>query len=80
MQAVLFKTPEQEWRWLGGMTLLERNLRLLSKVGVERVLILHPPGDQIPPLVVPRDLALEVVRSPLEIATTDPLTILPVLR
>lgn len=80
MQAVLFKTPEQEWRWLGGMTLLERNLRLLSSVGVERVLILHPPGDQLPPLVVPRDLALEVVRSPLEIATADPLTILPVLR
>ena len=80
MQAVLFKTPEQEWRWLGGMTLLERNLRLLSNVGVERVLILHPPGDQIPPLVVPRDLKLEVVRSPLEIATADPLTILPVLR
>lgn len=80
MQAVLFKTPEQEWRWLGGMTLLERNLRLLSNVGVERVLILHPPGDQIPPLVVPRDLMLEVVRSPLEIATADPLTILPVLR
>lgn len=80
MEAVLFKTPEQEWRWLGGMTLLERNLRLLSHVGVERVLVLHPPGDQLPQLVVPVDLTLEVVRSPLEIATADPLTILPVLR
>jgi len=80
MQAVLFKTPGQEWRWLGGMTLLERNLRLLNSVGVERVLVLHPPGDQLPPLVVPRNLALEVVRSPLEIATADPLTVLPVLQ
>lgn len=80
MQAVLFKLPGQEWRWLGGMSLLERNLRLLSHVGVERVLVLHPPGDQVPPLVAPRTLTLEVVRSPLEIATADPLTVLPVLR
>ncbi|HXG19562.1 MAG TPA: CDP-alcohol phosphatidyltransferase family protein [Methylomirabilota bacterium] len=80
MQAVLFKTPGQEWRWLGGMTLLERNLRLLSSVGVEKALVLHPPGDQMPLFTVPRALTLEVVRSPLEIATADPLTILPALR
>jgi phosphatidylglycerophosphate synthase len=80
MQAVLFKTPGQEWRWLGGMTLLERNLRMLSSVGVEKALVLHPPGDQMPLFTVPRALTMEVVRSPLEIATTDPLTILPALR
>lgn len=80
MQAVLFKTPGQEWRWLGGMTLLERNLRLLSGAGVEKALVLHPPGDEIPLLMAPRELALEVVRSPLEIATADPLTIMPALR
>lgn len=80
MQAVLYKIPGQEWRWLGGMTLLERNLRLLSDVGVEKALILHPPNDRMPPLMVPRPLAIEVVQSSLEIATADPLTILPALR
>ncbi len=79
MQAVLFKIPGQEWRWLGGMTLLERNLRLLDGVGVEKVLVLHPPGDGLPVFTVPRELALEVIRSPLEIATADPLTVLPAL-
>ncbi len=79
MQAVLFKIPGQEWRWLGGMTLLERNLRLLDSVGVEKTLVLHPPGDGMPLFTGPRELAMEVVRSPLEIATADPLTILPAL-
>lgn len=80
MQAILYKIPGQEWRWLGGMTLLERNLRLLSRLGVEKALILHPPHDRMPPLMVPRPLTIEVVRSSLEIATADPLTILPALR
>jgi phosphatidylglycerophosphate synthase len=79
MQAVLFKIPGQEWQWLGGMTLLERNLRLLSTVGVEKALVLHPPGDQMPLFTVPRPLDIEVVHSSLEIATTNPLTILPAL-
>src|SRR5215510_2160246 len=80
MQAVLFKIPGQEWQWLGGMTLLERNLRLLSAAGVKSALILYPPGDRIPALAVPRELKLEVFGSALEIGTTDPLTILPALR
>jgi phosphatidylglycerophosphate synthase len=80
MQAVLFKIPGQEWRWLGGMTLLERNLRLLGSVGVTKAFVLHPPGDGMPVFTVPRELALEVIRNPLEIATADPLTILPALQ
>lgn len=79
MQAVLFKIPGQEWHWLGGMTLLERNLRLLSQVGVEKALVLHPPGDRMPLFTVPRALDMEVIRSPLEIGTANPLTILPAL-
>lgn len=79
MQAVLFKIPGQEWRWLGGMTLLERNLRLLSQVGVEKAWVLHPPGDPMPLFTVPRALDMEVIHSPLEIGTADPLTILPAL-
>jgi phosphatidylglycerophosphate synthase len=80
MQAVLYKIPGQEWRWLGGMTLLERNLRLLGGVGVKKALVLHPPTDQLPLFTTLRALSLEVVHSPLEIATADPLTILPTLR
>ncbi|MBI3302241.1 MAG: CDP-alcohol phosphatidyltransferase family protein [Deltaproteobacteria bacterium] len=62
------------------MTLLERNLRLLHAVGVEKVLILHPPGDTIPPMIVPHRLGLELFGSEVEVPSADPLTILPALR
>ena len=81
MQAVLFKCPGQEWHWLGGMILLERNLWLLEATGVDSALILHPPGDTLPPLTaLPRKLRLELYGAAVEVAATDPLAILPALR
>ena len=79
MQAVLFKSPDQEWWWLGGMTLLERNLRLLEAVGVKTVLILHPAGETLPPLAVPRPLQLDTHGGEVEVSLADPLTVLPFL-
>lgn len=61
------------------MTLLERNLRLLEDVGVDSALILHPPEDPLPPIIVPRQLHLDARGAAVELATADPLTILPVL-
>jgi len=81
MQAVLFKCPGQEWHWLGGMTLLERNLWLLEATGVDSALILHPPGDTLPSLTaLPRKSRLELYGAAVEVAATDPLAILPALR
>ncbi len=81
IQAILFKCPGQEWHWLGGMTLLERNLWLLEATGVDSALILHPPGDTLPPLTaLPRKLRLELYGAAVEVATSDPLAILPALR
>ena len=79
MQAVLYKIPGQTWWWLGGMTLLERNLRLLEEIGVDSALILHPPEDPLPPIIVPRQLQLDARGAAVELATADPLTILPAL-
>jgi hypothetical protein len=81
MQAVLFKCPGQEWHWLGGMTLLERNLWLLEATGVDSALILHPPGDTLPPLTsLRRKFRLELYGAAVEVAATDPLAVLPALR
>ena len=81
MQAVLFKCPGQEWHWLGGMTLLERNLWLLEAKGVDYALILHPPDDVLPPLTaLPRRFRLELFGAHVEVAAADPLEILPALR
>jgi len=81
MQAVLFKCPGQEWHWLGGMTLLERNLWLLEATGVDSALILHPPGDTLPPLTsLRRNFHLELYGAEVEVAATDPLEVLPALR
>jgi phosphatidylglycerophosphate synthase len=63
------------------MTLLERNLWLLEATGVDSALILHPPGDTLPPLTaLPRKLQLELYGAAVEVAATDPLAILPALR
>jgi phosphatidylglycerophosphate synthase len=80
MQAVLYKCPGQEWHWLGGMTLLERNLRVLHSVGVNKVLILIPPGDKIPSMVVPHKLGMELFGGEVEIPSIEPLVVLPALR
>ena len=79
MQAVLFKPPGQVWWWLGGMTLLERNLRLLEAAGCKTALVLYPPDDSLPGLAVPRPLGLEVQVVEVAVSGTDPLTILPAL-
>ncbi|MSQ47312.1 MAG: CDP-alcohol phosphatidyltransferase family protein [Deltaproteobacteria bacterium] len=76
MQAVLFKTPGQEWWWLGGMSLLERNLRLLASAGCETVLILHPADIPLPLLAVPRPLGLTVEAAEVTVSTTNPLMVL----
>jgi phosphatidylglycerophosphate synthase len=79
MQAVLFKSPEQDWWWLGGMTLLERNLRQLEAVGVKTVLILHPTGETLPRLATSRPLHLETFGGEVSVSMADPLTVLPFL-
>jgi phosphatidylglycerophosphate synthase len=79
MQAVLFKSPGQQWWRLGGMTLLERNLRILEAIGTKTALILHPPGDPLPSLVVPRKLHMETQAAQLMVTAADPLTVLPML-
>jgi phosphatidylglycerophosphate synthase len=79
MQAVLFKFPGQEWWRLGGMTLLERNLRLLEAVGVKTALVLHPPGDIVPPFIVPRVLQIDIHVESVEFSSADPLAMLPSL-
>lgn len=76
MQAVLFKTSGQEWWWLGGMSLLERNLRLLASAGCETVLVLHPADNPLPLLVVPRPLGVTVEAAEVTVSTANPLTIL----
>jgi phosphatidylglycerophosphate synthase len=76
MQAVLFKTSGQEWWWLGGMSLLERNLRLLASAGCETVLVLHPADNPLPLLVVPRPLGITVEAAEVTVSTANPLTIL----
>ena len=69
MDAVLYKIPGVEWQRLGGMSLLERNLRLLDAAGVKRALVLVPPGDRAPSLSIPRPLHLE--RQTLNIAADE---------
>jgi hypothetical protein len=76
MQAVLFKSLGQEWWWLGGMSLLERNLRLLASAGCETVLILHPADNPLPLLVVPRPLGVTVEAAEVTVSTANPLAIL----
>ena len=76
MQAVLFKSLGQEWWWLGGMSLLERNLRLLASAGCETVLILHPADNPLPLLVVPRPLGVTVEAAEVAVSVANPLTIL----
>jgi len=76
MQAVLFKTHGQVWWWLGGMSLLERNLRLLESAGCETVLILHTADDPLPVLAVPRPLGIIVEAAEVRVFPTNPLTIL----
>ena len=76
MQAVLFKPPGQEWWWLGGMSLLERNLRLLASAGCETVLILHPADTPLPLLAVPRPLGITVEAAQVTVSTANPLLIL----
>ena len=76
MQAVLFKTPGQTWWRLGGMSLLERNLRLLESAGCETVLILHPADNPLPLLAVPRPLGITVEAAEVKVSATNPLAVL----
>ncbi len=76
MQAVLFKSVGQEWWWLGGMSLLERNLRLLASAGCETVLILHPADSPLPLLVVPRPLGVTVEAAEVTVSPANPLAVL----
>lgn len=62
------------------MTLLERNLRQLETAGCTTALVLHPPGDALPDLAVPRPLRVEVSAAYVVFSTPDPLALLPGLK
>jgi len=58
MQAILYKAKNEPWFRLGGMTLLERNLRYLQAEGVSRATIVLAKGENLPALSIPRPLHL----------------------
>lgn len=58
MLAILYKTKGEPWFRLGGMTLLERNLRYLEAEGISRATVILPQGENLPALSVPRPLHL----------------------
>lgn len=59
MIAIIYKFPRESWAQLGGMSVLERNLRLLDKIKIEKVRIVLPPGDSPPPISIPRPLGIK---------------------
>ena len=58
MQAILYKAKNEPWFRLGGMTLLERNLRYLQAEGVSRATVVLAKGENLPALSIPRPLHL----------------------
>ena len=59
MTAILYKFPGESWAQLGGMTLLERNLRSLDQIKIAKARIVLPPGELAPPISIPRPLGVE---------------------
>ncbi len=76
LQAVLYKSPDEPWIRIGGMTLLERNLRLLDRAGVKHALILAPEDDAIPAPGIPRPLAVETTHVRTVVDADEPWTAL----
>ncbi len=58
MRAILYKAKNEPWFQLGGMTLLERNLRYLQAEGATRATVVLAKGETLPALSIPRPLHL----------------------
>ncbi|AWT60160.1 MAG: Bifunctional IPC transferase and DIPP synthase [Candidatus Moanabacter tarae] len=59
MIAIIYKFPGDAWVQLGGMSVLERNLRSLDKINIEKVRIVLPPGEYPPTISIPRPLGIK---------------------
>ena len=59
MIAIIYKFPRDSWAQLGGMSVLERNLRSLDKINIEKVRIVIPPGEYPPTISIPRPLGIK---------------------
>ena len=58
IRAILFKDKDEPWFRLGGMTLYERNLRYLERLGISKATLVIAEGDELPEIEVPRPLNL----------------------